>query len=371
MKKKLYCFWPVDGTYITYQNYYLLGLMQYFGEKNIQFHPFSFKILRYLSKYWGRMSSFLKLNNVTSKLLQKAFPFYNRHNSHVGQYVMSFKSIGEEIRFAIDAHDHHEIRSQEILNWSDIYFKSNKWREIKYPKKVLPIVNGNGILSQDNINTLKSLRDAKKKKEFDLVFISRIWGGREHNVRLFEQLAKLDCRKYLLAIFTTGPYVNEEETKEFQLRIEKAGVPWTYETIPQYQLWDYLAKSRLVVLRAGKHLCIPWRMLDLLCMGACIVYDSDPYPEWPYPLRNHENYVSLGINRPADTSEAPMDEYKKIPEIINKTLKNRTHQEKIRKNNIWYFDNYASTIKVADYIVTQLNDYLYHKKKIASKNNWE
>jgi hypothetical protein len=50
---------------------------------------------------------------------------FAEHATHVGQYIFRLKS-GREIKVAFDAHDHRNIRSAAILDWSDIYFKSNR-----------------------------------------------------------------------------------------------------------------------------------------------------------------------------------------------------------------------------------------------------
>jgi hypothetical protein len=244
----------------------------------------------------------------------------------VGQYIL-FNSTGIKIKFAIDSHDSRFIQSPEILNLSDIYFKSNFGRDIKYPDKVKPIVNGNGLLHPKDIEFLKTLRNSEKK--FDFTFISRIWGGREHNIRLFEHLAKIDCKKMLLAIFPSKQ--NDMETNQFKARLDKAMVPWTYKEISKYELWNYLAQSRLVIIRAGKHLCIPWRMCDLLCMGASIVTDSVPYINWPVPLQLLKNFISLGINRPPNGSPAHIEEYHKINYIMEQILEQESLQQEIRK----------------------------------------
>ncbi len=330
-------FYPEDSTYWSYQRYYYLSLSKYLHKNNGKMKVFPQKTIKFKRKSNSKKKNILK--------------FYQRHDPFVGQYILRIPFQEKEIKIAIDAHDTHEIKSKSILDWSDIYFKSNKWESANYPEKVLPIINGNGTLSLLKIKILQFLR-RKKRKKFDVVFISRVWGGRQHNIRLFEKISKVNCKKYLLAIFTKFDK-KLPETKEYQLRLDKAGVPWTYNTIYQGRLWYYMASSRILVIRAGKHLCIPWRMLDQLCMGACFVYDSIPYPKWPHPLQPNINYVNLGIKREPDDI-IPIEEYQKIPEIITHLLKNDELQQIIRINNAKYFDEYASPIKVGEYIIEEI-----------------
>ena len=333
-------FYPNDLMYRRYQRYYYLSLSKYLHKSNGKIQLFPKKTKKFKSKN--------KSNNKLTEL--KISKFFQRHDAFVGQYVIKIPSQEKEVKIAIDAHDAHEIRSKSILDWSDIYFKSNKWESVIYPEKVLPIINGNGFISLLKIKILKFLRKRKKKK-FDIVFISRVYGI-ENTIRLFEEISIINCKKYLLAIFTKFEK-SQPETKDYQLRLDKAGVPWTFITMYQGKLWNYMASSRILVLRAGKHRCIPWRMLDQLCMGACFVYDNNPYPKWPQPLLPNINYVNLGIKRGIDNL-APIEEYREIPGIIEDLLKNNELQQQIRQNNAKYFDEYASPIKVGEYIIEEI-----------------
>ena len=194
-----------------------------------------------------------------------------------------------------------DIVGPDALDWCDIYFKANKWTGHVYPEKVVPVVNGNGFLRNRHLTRLRKMRHTPKPN--DLLFISRVWGGIEHNVRLFEALAKLPCKKRLVAILVSDPGC-AAETAGARKRLERVGVECTYDLIPIRKLWQLTAAAKIVVLRAGKYLCIPWRMIDLLCMGTCIVTDSEFYSNWPVPLEPGTHYVSCGIDRPADTAPA-------------------------------------------------------------------
>ena len=77
-----------------------------------------------------------------------------RGEAWVGRYVC------EGVRFAIDAHDRREVKDPEALEWADVYFKANRWPEDSLDPKVLPIVNGNGLLDRGKIAHLRSLRAA-------------------------------------------------------------------------------------------------------------------------------------------------------------------------------------------------------------------
>jgi glycosyltransferase involved in cell wall biosynthesis len=258
---------------------------------------------------------------------------------------------GKTIKFAIDGHDLKDIVAPKALAWADVYFKANMWGSEEYPAKVAPIVNGNGFLRSRHLAKLRKLR--RTARDNDVIFISRIWGGVEHNVRLFEELAALPGKKRLVAIFVAGT-ASSDETELARKRLERVGVECTSDLLSIEQLWQEMAASRIVILRAGKHLCIPWRMIDLLCMGACIVSDADFYPQWPERLAAGEQYVSAGVDRPADTSSASVVEFGKLGETVARLLEDEKEQKRLRQNSAAYFDNHASPERVGDYILSRI-----------------
>jgi hypothetical protein len=334
---------PSVDLSVLYQRYYLLGLR---------------KVAR--------------VDVVPQRLLARALPgsawkvpFFNRRgfrptagsldqpttentSGHIGRFI--FRSGQTTVKFAIDARDSHPIRDEQILDWSDVYFKANKWPSVEYDAKVLPIVNGNGFLTERHLRQLRRLRG--RVKNIDLVFISNVWGGREHNVRLFEELAKLDCRKELLAIFP--PDSDDEETTRFTARLESQGIPWSTQPIAADVLWDKLARARLVMLRPGKHVCIPWRMIDLLCMGACVVFDAPPVQRWPSPLVSGVHYADCGIVRPLDGTAVADTEYAKVKPTIEDLLARPAQMEALRAAAGRYFDDHAAPARIAQYVISTL-----------------
>jgi glycosyltransferase involved in cell wall biosynthesis len=310
----------------------------------------------------------LDVESVSEKVRGR-FGFHGNWNAtDLEQFVGSYRwhNRHDTVSFAIDAHDTKEIVSPKLLDSCDIYFKANKWRGQHYPEKVVPIVNGNGFLRKRHLRHLKKLR--KTRKDNDLLFISRVWGGVEHNVRLFEALASLPCSKRLIAILVKG-VASDQETAEAKRRLQAAGVVCTSDLLTTKELWRATATSRVVMLRAGKHMCIPWRMIDLLCMGTCIATDAEFEPEWPEPLVAGVHYWSGGIARPGDTSSAQSGDYVTFREKIADLLKQQEVMVRIRKAAADYFDRYASPSKVGEYIMACINDKLMpgNEQKIESR----
>jgi hypothetical protein len=314
---------PGVGRTIGYQKYYLLG----FDE-----------VARL------RVRGLPPVPGVRAKL-SLAYRFgRGEGEAWVGRYVC------DGVRFAIDGHDRREIKDPEALEWADVYFKANRWPRDAYDPKVMPVVNGNGLLDRGKIAHLRSLRDAPK--EVDLAYVSNVWGGREHSLRVFERLAELDCSKDLLAIFPEG-FPPEEDAENME-RLRALGIPVTRDPVAPRELWRRLARARLVPMRAGKHLCWSWRTIDLLAMGACIVFDALPPPRWPVPIEPGAQVAECGIARPADTEAAPEAEYDKVPATIEALLARPGEQRRLRVEAARYFDEHAASAQVARYVLAAL-----------------
>ena len=189
-----------------------------------------------------------------------------------GQYLAMTRR-GSRYHFCIDASDYPEPGSENLVRWSDIYFKTNLWSSRSYPANVVPLINCDPTILPDIVK-LRALR--RIDKEFDLCFIVRVWGGRdgiegiEHNLRLLEAVNRVKCKKFVLAVLVMG---DRDRDSRFLSRL---GVPWTTKNVKARDLWRVTAKSRLNILRLGVHYCVPWRMTGALAIGSCVVLDRTP-----------------------------------------------------------------------------------------------
>jgi len=122
-------------------------------------------------------------------------------------------------------------------------------------------------------------------------------------------------------------------------------VEWTENQISYGELMRISAMSKIVVLRAGVSGCIAWRMVDMLAIGACIVLDRSPFPEWPVSLKENENFLSLGLGITTDCQPAPEEDYAGIVSKMDAFLQDDAYLDSIRRNNIRYFDDFLSPIQ--------------------------
>jgi hypothetical protein len=316
----------VDRT-VAYQKYYLLGFEEA-GDLRLEGMPFPAMLAR----------SATNAVRLAYRLNRGSVP------GHVGRYEAG------GVRFAIDAHDGREIRDPEALDWSDVYFKANLWPADDHRTKVRPLVNGNGLLDRRKLAELRGLRDVPK--EVDVAYVSNVWGGREHSLRVFERLVALDCTKDLLAVFPEG--FPEDETRENMERLRSQGIAVTRDPVRPRELWRRLARARLVPMRAGKHLCWSWRTIDLLALGACVVFDALPPPRWPVPLEGGIHVADCGIDRPEDTEAAADHEYDRVPAEVARLLAAPEEQRALREAAARYFDEHAAPGPVARYVLAEL-----------------
>jgi hypothetical protein len=320
------------NTSIAYQRYYLLGFEDELGRVSVRGLP-------PLARAAPGVDLKIRLAYRLARGPEQAY---------VGRYEARLD--GRTVRFAVDAHDGRAVFDEEALGWSEVYFKANRWPGDDYDPRVAPIVNGNGLVDRGKLDRLRSLRDAPK--EVDVAYVSNVWGGREHSLRVFERLAALDCAKDLLAIFPRGFPPEEDEANMARLRA--AGIPVTRDPVPPPELWRRLARARVVPLRAGKHLCFSWRTIDLLALGACILFDAVPPPRWPVPLEPGVHVADCGIDRPEDTEPAAEAEYDKIAPAVEELLADPARAAELRRAAAAYFDEYAAPKRVAGYALSVL-----------------
>jgi hypothetical protein len=342
---------PYNRTQDRYQAYYRRGLAAYCASHGIAFDETGFRFpsqLRFLARVRAS-DKFRKilpdpvgqgLIDVTARLLgARQVP------SHcMGSYI--FHSAAGDVKVVVDSFDSGELQDQRLLEWCDIYFKTNYWPSRAYPPKVQPIANLNPDVLP-HVEELKAARTAEK--EWDLFGFFRVWGGTdalegvEHNLALFETLARVKCKKKLLAYLIAG------DTGAAAARLDKAGVPYTTKWMPQSEVWRMAARSTLNIVRHGMHQCIPWRMTETLAMGGCPVLDYKAVTRWHVPLEENVHYLNLGV--PYRPSMAPAFDPGEVVERVEGWLAERNLIHDIERNTARYFDEHLTLEKLGGYMI--------------------
>ena len=256
----------------------------------------------------------------------------------IGRYV--YRGESGEVRICIDAEDEGGIKVPELLDWSDVYFKTNYWPDLQYDAKVVPLANVSPLVLP-RLAGLLGYRNSEA--EWDLFGFFRVWGRIEQSLALFEALAQLRCRKKLLAYL-----ISADNTKEVE-RLEKAGVAWTTKPIPLKELWNIAARSRLNIVRHGVGDCIPWRMTDVLAMGHCPVLDYRARTEWHVPLVENVHYLSLDL--PPDTPLPLAAFNRRVAERVEAWLSTKDLIEGVAENAAAYFDNHLTPEPMGRYLL--------------------
>lgn len=289
-------------------------------------------------------------------------------STHVGRYTVQFPDSGSPLRVAIDSHDARQIRDPDAYEWAQLYFKVSYWPDLNYGPKVRPLVCGNGAMTQKRISRLIAMRDAPR--DLDLVFIAKLWPSNpaaptywnpvEHVVRTFETLAKLKIRSHLRAILV--PLSGNDAIPQHYLdRLARAGVPVTPYDVTVEELWSATRASRLAFLRPGMHLCVSWRMIDHLAMGACSVTDHAAYPQWPVPLQEGREFMDAGCGVGPDISLPDPADYGRIADKVMDLLADPERVEESRRAAAAYFDAHVAPARVARYFMDTARSVDAHK----------
>ena len=89
----------------------------------------------------------------------------------------------------------------------------------------------------------------------------------------------------------------------------------------------------------------------MLAIGACVVLDRTPFPAWPIPLREGENFLSLELGITEDCKPAPEYAYNTIAEKAKRFLENQNVHQRIGINNISYFKKIVRPWSFSKYII--------------------
>ncbi len=343
---------PYDDWHDRYQEYYQAGLALYLSSIGLKLERTSRAEFGPLLKLLRRMRDASRLDHLLnghSEVVMKHIDRIARHagaeyrpaSSLVGEYLF-WPDSKRSIKMCIDSHDSGNVTSPTLLETSDIYMKTNYWKDTCDPR-VIPFFNCNPIVLP-YISKLKAMRN--QQSLYDFCFIVRVWGGKtgadgvEHCIQLLEAVAKVRAKKFLLAELVVG------DTSEQARRLRSSGIPTTTRRLPLNDLWDIAAKSRINVFRLGNHQCLSWRMTDLFALGACIALDQQPKTQWPVPLVHNQHYFSLGATTSYDEPVAPAYQYTVIPDQLEELLRDGQCHEDMRRQTAEYFDQYLHPFQI-------------------------
>lgn len=351
---------PLERWHDNYQIYYHTGLRAVCPSYEIKINliktgkfPNLLRMIKNLKS--TRLASIINpiANAIGSTIEGRDKSFSGKFDSLVGEYELHFED-SKVIKFCIDASDSGAIRSNDLLNWSDFYFKTNYLLSTEYPKKVIPIINGSKPCCE-NLKFLRQLR--KKQKKYDFTAIFRVWGGTnniegiEHNIRILEELNKIKSKNSLIiAILAAG------DRRSLRKRLETQGIKVEDKLLPIKKIWELGAESKFSIQRLGVHYCMHWRFIDSIASGASIILDTHPKSIWPEPLKQGLHFESFGLNVGINSPLASDDDYKELPSKMQAFLSKPNLSNFLGTESQKYFDNHAAPNKVGEYIIKKLLD---------------
>ena len=306
---------------VYYESFYIQGLKEYFGVKNVFFN----------------ISKFPKFG------IYDAMSIIIKYENH-------------EIKICIDSNDRNEIIKQQ-LDWCDIYGKIN-YNETVFPQdnnhKIKAIGPSFGIKIWNfpttcfiaTLNFIRFYRSIPLKK----YFLSN-YKAQYKRLPLHNYLQNVDRKKrannfifFIGSIWKQEPKTNELRSnfikcckKNKSINFEGGFAPrsdgnnLTYQDIvldKPYTLKHYLYKTKLSSVAFNTPAvndCHGWKLGEFLAMGKAIL--STPfYNKMPIDLINNENIIFLNSCDEID-----------INEKLQTILKNKALQLKLEQNSRQYF----------------------------------
>jgi hypothetical protein len=343
---------------LRYQRYILLGFQQ-IPQVEFKIRPLPFSAPVFLDA--------LNLKKIGLGQLWRLWKFAGNHlerrtvADYVGRYEITDFSTGITKKVAVDAGDGKSIRDPLAHSWSNVYFKNNFWPDMNYGAKVKPLINGDGLLSKKMIQNMVKMRHAEKS--MDLYYWTRLWGAKqttysqaahqnivEYQIRLYEALSKVRCAKNL-GIMLPDSGFHGPRRDAIVKRLKAAGVEYMSPRLSSKEFWNRMAASKIAFARPGDHLCVSFRICSFLGIGACIMYDGEPFPRWHKPLLKGVHYEHGGCRMGSDFSLPEDGRYEDLTENIQALLEDEGNMDHIRHEAARYFDRYANPAAVAQHIL--------------------
>lgn len=321
---------------INYGSFYIKGLWNLYGRKNVEFTSRYFKKLKYTT------------------------------DSHCIAFVVAGK------KYVIDFADSNRLFYDCFLEWADEYGKVNYFQEAipqKWAHKVHRVgANfGIGCFGRNKYTaTLKCLINFSKcfrrlKYGFKGFLSPYLWLYKRSRISWEPSVSTVGSRKiFMVSRYWKGqPWVNNARIDFIRAcrRLQKEGeiefigglIPDTKEhdcpddvlldsEIPLADYMKHLDESLLVFNTPAYHRCHGWKLPEYLAHGKIIL--STPFVnELPIPLEDRENIFFTESNEG--------DIYKAIKEIVNNQALQKTLEEGSRK----YWEEYGSPAACLKYFI--------------------
>jgi hypothetical protein len=244
--------------------------------------------------------------------------------------------------YLIDITDHKAVATGPAP--FTIYFKANYSHDALYPPNVRPCLNGTTLTRRNSPPKIA-------EREFDLVWLTGIGGGRWHKVAMFKALAALPLKHKLAARLITADDWKWADT------LRAAGVEVWSKNVSYRQWLTWNKQARWCVLARGKHDCLSFKLIDYMSIGAAVIIDYPPTTSWPIPPQPGHHFLSLDLSGPdgeltPDAFEALCAEYTTKAQALLPSLQDESVRSSIMTNNQTYFKAHIANGQAARYILS-------------------
>ena len=331
---------------INYSSYYIQGLYDVLGKKNVRFSSRFFSDLK-------EIDILTALTLISKKSVKKIIIDY-RDQSDVIEDALLWSDIYAKIN--VDASTWQHPFSKKIINIPPA-FAIKIWNPMELlfhlcsnflKAKIFTCFNNNNIhlrpqrwirnyLTLLKRETLQQYATQNQSGEDNYVFFTSTWWPGQNSTNTNRYHYMLTCSQKPEINFEGGFFVNKL----------KWGTDSILDAIPQKLLYYKFLSNKIYTMNIKKslfvfntpavHNCHGWKLSEFLCMGKAII--STPLVnELPVPLEQDKHICFVNSEQDVENT-------------VTLLLEDKDFRHHLERNARMYFDNYASPEKVIERII--------------------
>ena len=330
---------------INYSSYYIQGLYDLLGKKNVRFSSFYFSDLKEIDML---MAFVLVGNDVTKKIIID----YRDQNDIIEEAIL-WSDVYAKINIEASTRKHHLadklinippsfaikiwIPAELMFHLCENFIKAKIIKHLKdnnihlRPKQW--IRNYLSLLKRQTLQ--KYILSSQSPKDNYVFFVSTLWPN-QNNTNEGRCQYVFACSQKPEINFEGGFFINEQmrRTSSITNSIPQKLIYYNYLSNKNYV--DNIKKSLFVFNTPAVHNCHGWKLSEFLCMGKAII--STPLMnELPVPLE-HGKHIYF-VNGEQDIEKA-----------VTLLLEDKYLRHNLERNAKAYYNSYASPMKVIESI---------------------
>jgi len=333
---------------INYSSYYIQGLYDLLGKKNVRFSSHYFSDLKEIDML---MAFVLIDNDITQNII-----IDYRDQSDVIEEAILWSDIYAKINIDANTWKHHLAGklinippSFAIKIWSPVelifhlcnnFFKAKIFKYLKdnnihlRPKRW--IRNYLTLLKRQTLQEYTT--QSQSPKDNYVFFVSTLWPNQDNTNEGRCQYI-LTCSKKPEINFEGGFFIDKQMWGTTSTPNSIPHKLFCYKYLSNKTYINNIKKSLFVYNTPAVHNCHGWKLGEFLCMGKAII--STPLiNELPIPLE-HGKHIYY-VNGEQDIEKA-----------VALLLENKDFRYSLERNTKMYYNNYAAPVKVIENLIQQ------------------